>query len=128
MIQRLRSLSGLQRRLALGFVWLAVALYTLAPAMPRQFMPQYMPMAGAMAGMSMPADCPMDMSGHGKDGKTNTDDCPICKVAATAALLTAPPALPPIKPDVESRVVASLWLPPSQAILAAQPRGPPPQA
>jgi hypothetical protein len=96
-------------------------------------MPGMAHMAGAMA---MPADCPMNMTGPSRAAGTDQDgkksnqanpDCPICKVAAAALLLASPPALPTLKPDVESRLIASLWLPPSQRVFSAQPRGPPAQ-
>jgi hypothetical protein len=124
-------LSGLERRLSLGLTWLALALYTLAPAVPQAAMPAFMTMPGmVMAVASMPDDCPMD-SHAGHDTKSNdhkaTHDCPICKVAATAVLLSAPPILPSLAAVERNPIAASLWRQPSQPVAAAQPRGPPGQ-
>lgn len=142
LIQRLRSLSGGARQSVLGLTWLAAVLYALAPAIPSQYMP--MVIAGmahdmsSMPGMShVMADMPADMPGHrpmdghtadsGKPKQSATHDCPICKVAGTAMVLATPPTLPRLKPDIENRIFPSLWLPPSQRVFSAQPRGPPSQ-
>jgi len=142
LIQRLQSLTGVQRQLVIGLTWLAAALYALAPAVPQQYMPM-MAMAGMdHAGMhhdmphamaAMPDDCGMDaadMPGPAADAKPShaaSHECPICKVAATAMVLATPPALPNLTPDTHADDVTNLWLPPSQRVLSAQPRGPPSQ-
>jgi hypothetical protein len=82
----------------------------------------------------MPDDCGMDaadMPGHPAGAKPShaaNHDCPICKVAATAVVLAAPPALPQLVPDGHAEPLAALWLPPSARVFSAQPRGPPSQS
>jgi hypothetical protein len=135
-------LVGWPRQLVIGLAWLAVALYALAPAVPRQYMPTMamaagmhhaLPSAAHHAMAHMPDDCGMaavQMPDHPADAepsRTATHDCPVCKVAASAVVLVAPPALPALTPDAQSRAAAGPRLAPPSRVFSAQPRGPPPQ-